>query len=78
MEVKLNNKQISEIIQEWFDRNNKSIEADKENKRTHFWNKDIIAKTIKNNLKLAGHWKNKAKWHPPKDVKPTFKSGDDW
>jgi len=51
IETNLNNKQIAQIIDEWF-RNTNTLHP-------RFWEVNLVAKTIKNNLIKVNRWPRK-------------------
>jgi hypothetical protein len=71
---KINEKELSEVLNQWFNQNQLKIIGDK-----GFWRKNPVAKIIKTKLKSNKRWKDRARgkavkgqWTKPNPAK------DDW
>lgn len=72
--TKIDEKQLSEVLAEWFNQNQVNFISNKD-----FWRRNEVGKTIKKQLKLINKWKNgrrgkaiKGQWTKPNPTK------DDW
>lgn len=53
IQIEINEKQLAEFLQLWF----QGVDFSK----PHFFKRNIVAETIKNELKMRGFWKNRVR-----------------
>jgi len=71
--IKIDEKALSEILNEWFELNKEKKLLDK-----NFWARNKVGRQIKDKLTNVGKWRNKARGNPKKGYQEFLKKQNDW